>query len=111
MPRGWIKPTSLMVRDLLAERPKSPYEVWKEIQARLEGTAYLKPSYTNIKTLFYILRRLGLIRLVGVEKASRKGYFDKKLYTVVKRRLRALEWNNPTEALYRPEAFNRRVHF
>jgi hypothetical protein len=111
MPRGWIKPTSLMIRDALLERPKSAYQVWKEIQAKLEGTAYLKPTYNNVRTLFYILRRLGLIRLVGVEKASRKGYFDKRLYTVVKERLEALEWHNPIEARYRAEDFKRRLHF
>jgi DNA-binding PadR family transcriptional regulator len=100
-----------MVRDLLAERPKSAYQVWKEIQARLEGTSYRPPSYTNVRTLFYILRRLGLIRLVGTEKSSKRGFFDKRLYTVVKERLEALEWHNPTEALYRPGDFKRRLHF
>jgi DNA-binding PadR family transcriptional regulator len=111
MPRGWVKPTSLMIRDLLAERPKSAYQVWKEIQAKLEGTTYLKPSYNNVRTLFYILRRLGLIRLVGTEKSSKRGYFDKRLYIAVKERLDALEWHNPIEARYRAEDFKRRLHF
>jgi hypothetical protein len=95
---------------LLTQGRDSVYGTWKAVLKQLEGTKYLKPSYGNIRILFYILRKLGLIRRVGVEKSSRKGYYDKTLYAVVRRKAKAEEWLNPYEALYKPSAFRKRLH-
>jgi hypothetical protein len=95
---------------LLSKGKDSIYGTWKAVLEQLEGTKYLKPSYGNIRILFYILRKLGLIRRVGVEKSSRKGYYDKTLYAVVKARIRSEAWLNPYEAYYRPLNFRKRVH-
>jgi hypothetical protein len=113
LPRGsWGRyRTSTLVRDhLLTQGRDSVYGTWKAVLKQLEGTKYLKPSYGNIRILFYILRKLGLIRRVGVEKSSRKGYYDKTLYAVVRRKAKAEEWLNPYEALYKPSAFRKRLH-
>jgi hypothetical protein len=99
------------VRDYLLKVGKaSIYETWKAVLKQLEGTKYLKPSYGNMRILFYILRRLGLIRKVGAEKSARKGYYDKTLYAVVKVRVKDLAWTNPYEFLYKPSDFRKRLH-
>ena len=95
---------------LLTQGRDSIYGTWKAVLEQLEGTKYLKPSYGNMRILFYVLRRLGLIRKVGAEKSSRKGYYDKTLYAVVKARIRSEAWFNPYEARYRPSAFRKRLH-
>jgi hypothetical protein len=113
LPRGsWGKiRTSLLVRDYLLKVGKaSIYETWKAVLKQLEGTKYLKPSYGNMRTFFYILRRLGLIRRVGVEKSSKRGYYDKTLYAIVRAKANHSSWLNPYEALYKLSVFRRRIH-
>jgi hypothetical protein len=100
-----------MIRDYLLKKGKaSVYETWKHILSQLEGTAYLKPSYSNVRILFYCLRRLGLIRKVATEPSSRNGFYRKHLYSVVKARVKAEQWYSPYESLYRFEKFKARVH-
>jgi len=112
MPRGWAAPsTSLMVRDYLLKVGRaSVYEVYKHILKELENTAYLKPSYSNVRILFYCLRRLGLIRKVATEPSSRNGFYRKHLYSVVRARVKAEQWHSPIEAYYYPLRFRQRVH-
>ena len=113
MPRGsWGRyRTSTLVREYLLKVGKaSIYETWKAVLEQLEGTKYLKPSYGNMRILFYLLKKLGLVRIVGIEKSSKKGYYDKTLYAIVRRKAKAEEWLNPYEAVYRPSAFRKRLH-
>jgi hypothetical protein len=100
-----------MVRDYLLEIGEdSVYNVWKAVLQQLENKPYLKPSYTNIRILFYILRKLRLVRFVATEPASRKGYYPKRLYSVVKTKINSPFWLDPYEAYYRPRAFKKRIH-
>ncbi|MEM2386203.1 MAG: hypothetical protein QXO67_04390 [Candidatus Bathyarchaeia archaeon] len=113
MPRGaWGKTrTSLLVRDHLIKVGKdSIYNTWKAVLKALEDKPYLKPTYSNIRILFYILRRLGLIRKVSTQPSSKKGFYSKHLYTVVKAKADSELWLNPYEALYRPSTFKKRMH-
>jgi DNA-binding PadR family transcriptional regulator len=99
-----------MIRDSLLEGPKSVYDLWKDILRKLENTPYAKPSYGSLRIMVYCLKKLGLIRKVSTMPSSRNGFYRKHLYSLVKARVKAVEWYSPIEALYRPLKFKQRIH-
>ena len=110
MPKGWlISPrfrTSIMVRDILKKKGKaSPYEVWKEINRISKKFGYVPPTYLSIANLFWILRKLGLIEIVGKAPPRKKGYLTKTLFRIVPGKEDAWEWENPRLAKYNPDKF------
>jgi len=99
-----------MVKQSLLEGPKSVYDLWKDILKKLEGTPYAKPSYGSLRIMVYCLKRLGLVKVVGTQPSSRRGYYPRHLYAIVKARAESEAWLSPYEAYYRPREFKARVH-
>lgn len=106
MPKGWGSPsTAKWVRDYLKGEGKSDiHSMWKFIKEKSEGEGYAPPSYGATRKLIYILKKLGLIRLVGKEPSSKKG-FPKSIYSLVLGMERADKWDDPTTAFYYPKKF------
>jgi hypothetical protein len=75
LPRG-VVPLSRQLRLLFEEYGGlSPYEAYKELCVKRKSCK----SYTTITVIFYLLKRLGLIRIAELEPSSRGG-FDKTVY-------------------------------
>jgi len=110
MPRGWGAPrTGEMVRDhLLVTRGDSIYSTWKAVKQLAEDKGYVPPTYSSMRVLFYILRKLGLVRKVRQEPAMKKGYYRKSIYAVVPGMEDAEEWIDPSTAYYRPRRWEER---
>jgi hypothetical protein len=109
IPRGWALPwaypTGLFIRDYLKKKGVAHvYEIWDELRkARLAGGVVDKEgkprvcTYDNfMRNYIYVLKRLGLIELVGKSpslKAGRK--LPRHLYRIVPGKENAKEWAAP----------------
>ena len=121
MPRSPFAPgTADLTRIYLLARGRGgPYGAYTFIREwlaeRYSGRArpYRPPTYKDMRRLFYVLRRLGLIEPAGTEPA-RRGPFRRHLYRVVPGKERDIRWLSPVNALYGPEEFaaaSRLPHF
>lgn len=94
-----VNPTEFAILGLLAERPRSGYDIQKEVKERLSH--FWSESYGH---LYPMLRRLQSRRLVAVRKvASAAGRPSRNVYSVTESGRRALEaWFTEPPASSRP---------
>lgn len=106
MPKSWAAPgTAMMIREMLRKAPSSSYDVYKSLNAQLKEEGYVPPAYEHVRNMFYVLKRLKLIRQVRKERSKRG--FDKVLYGINPLKVDSDQWRNPFWALYRPSDFAR----
>jgi hypothetical protein len=104
MPRGWLAPrTSLTIRDYLLERGEAhPWEVWKYLKEKFKDYEH-PPTPQSVAAILNAARKLGLVEVVREEESSKKAYYMRKIYRVV--RPDAIEWTDPILALYKRKKF------
>ncbi|MFQ6077029.1 MAG: hypothetical protein ACE5Z5_13025, partial [Candidatus Bathyarchaeia archaeon] len=67
--RAWEIPTGIFIRDwLLAYREGYAYEIWKALKKERKEMGIIAPTYRAFWNVWRILKKLGLIRLVRVER-------------------------------------------
>ncbi len=131
MPRSWTSPgTAIMVRDHLAlVKEDYPYHIWRTVEAQVKAMnhrkkPYMLPSWNSIRSMIYVLKQLGLIvgpRRVESEQgrkakstATFRGHtFPDRLthlyyYKLNQDRIHDEGWENPFDALYKPDLFKTR---
>jgi len=116
MPRGWLGlRTSLLIREYLLEVGEAhPWEVWKAICKKVEqiaqqkGKKYRLPTPQSVASILRVCEKLGLVKLVRVEASSKKAYYKRKIYKIVKSV--AWEWEDPITAYYYPDRFWKTRH-
>jgi hypothetical protein len=78
----------------------SVYDMWKAYQ-RFASILGVRPgTYTNFKTYVWILKQLGLVRVVRRAPGSRGG-FHKAYYAITPGMEFSPLWRRPVQALYR----------
>jgi len=111
MPRGWLAPrTSLLIRKYLLEVGEAhPWEIWEMICKEIEriglekGKRYKLPTPQSVASILRVCEKLGLVKIVRLEMPKKRGYYERKIYRVVKPD--AWEWEDPITAYYRPRKF------
>ncbi len=101
----WTYPTGLFIRDYLREKGVAcAYEVWSALRkARLEAGMVDKEgrprvcTYGNfMRNYIYVLKKLGLIELVGKEPSKKAGRkLPRHLFRIVPGKENAKEWTAP----------------
>ena len=93
-------PKGEWIRCYLMERgPASIYDMWKAYQ-RFASILGIRPgTYNNFKTYIWILKRLGLVRVVRRAPGSRGG-FRKAYYAIVPGMEFSPLWRRPVQTLY-----------
>jgi len=112
MPRGWALPyaypTGLFIRDYLRKKGVAyVYEIWDALRKARFAAGIVdkegKPrvcTYDNfMRNYIYVLKRLGLIELVGKEPSAKAGRrLPRHLYRIVLGKENAKEWFAPQKA-------------
>lgn len=97
-----------MIRAILREKGRSyPWEIFKELRARIIVMGHHPPSYQSVRKLMFVLRKLELIIPVGEPESQ----FAKHYYGLALGREEDPAWRNPYDALYHPEEFRRMTVF
>lgn len=97
--RAWEIPTGTFIRDfLLAYREGYAYEVWKELKRERKESGIIAPTYRAFWNVWLILKKLGLIRLVRVERGFGRWY--RRYFTIVPGMEDHPAWHHPQVALY-----------
>jgi len=97
--RAWEIPTGTFIRDLLlAYKEAYAYEIWKALRDEREKAGIIAPTYHSFRNYMRILRRLGLIRLVRVERAIRG--WPRRYFAIVPGMEDHPAWYHPQVAFY-----------
>ncbi|MEM2613237.1 MAG: hypothetical protein QXO15_03300 [Nitrososphaerota archaeon] len=97
----WIYPTGLFIRDYLLEHKRAyPQEIWRALKKVRSEFGLHTCSYENFwRNYIYVLRKLGLIRPVGVIRPSHPKWFPRVLYEIVPGMEDHEAWAHPQIAL------------
>ena len=74
------------------------YEMWKEYRQFASYLGIKPGTYENFRFYMWVLKRLGLIRLVRRGRA-RKGV-DRRIYAIVPEMMDSPMWRRPLQAMY-----------
>jgi len=83
---------------LLTFKEDYPYKMWKEYTQFATQLGINPGTYTSFKTYIWILKQLGLIRLIRREKVKRG--FRKSFYTITPGMENSPLWRSPMQAAY-----------
>lgn len=106
MPKGWGAPgTAELIRDHLLEVGSDcVYGCWVAVKEKIEPR-YVPPSYLSTASMFWALRKLGLVQKLGEERSRTRGRIAKTIYRVAPGREKDIAWQNPILAARDPERF------
>jgi DNA-binding PadR family transcriptional regulator len=77
----WLIPTGLFIRDfLMAYKEAYAYEVWRALRETRKSAGLTWPEYRSFWNQWRILEKLGLIRLVRVERGL--GRYYRRYYSI-----------------------------
>jgi len=81
---------------------KEVWESWSDFVDRAEtiDVHFKRGDYATMRTYLWLLKRLGLIRLVRKVPSIRKGYFERNVYAVNPRKVDDPAWLRPLQSLY-----------
>jgi len=66
---------------------------------------YVPPSYLSTASMFWALRKLGLVEKLGEERSKTRGRIAKAIYRVAPGREKDIAWQNPILAARDPKRF------
>ena len=90
------------IRDYLASKGRASIsEVWREYGAMLKARGYEPPQYQTFVKYFNILKRLGLVVVVGRAPSSNPNLVDRVIYSLAPGAERSPLWNEPVRVLQR----------
>jgi DNA-binding PadR family transcriptional regulator len=104
---------SLFIRDYLMEHGEAcPYDIVRALRDLIKEEGWKRRiSYSNIRTTFWWLKKLGLIEPSGRVEPSSKPYLEPKIYYTLTKKGKtippeSMAWRDPRRALY-PESWER----
>jgi len=99
--RAWLVPTGAFIREFLLTRKEGyAYEIWKALKEERRRWGLVRPSYRAFWNYFLILQKLGLIRVVRVERGLPKARWWRKYYEITPDMREHPAWFAPQKALY-----------
>jgi len=104
-----------MIRDLLltAPRPLCVKEIYEIVRDSCLVKGYKPPSYQSTLRMMWLLRKIGLVKVVREEPARQRKIrkFWKKYYAVTPGMEDHPAWINPNKYVFYPEEFERSYKF
>jgi len=99
-------PKSRFIRGFLEEKGqayvKELWEAWSDFCERAEvvGAHFKRGDYATMRVYIWLLKKLGLVRLVKRVPSVRKGYFERNMYALNPRKVDDPAWLRPFQSLY-----------
>jgi len=98
----WIYPTGRFIRDWLLEHKEGyAYEIWRDLKEKRKEMGLHYPTYRSFWNYIRILRELGLIRVVRVERPLPQARWHRRYLSIVPGREDDPAWDAPQKA-YNP---------